>query len=117
MASASRQRSGPRARVRFARTRRLSSAECLKMYGRRSFAFPRSRKKLYLAPFGAGWVSCTDLECGQMAGIFSYKCATCSRIHEGSPGYGFAAPWHYHVLSEDQRVNIAKLSEDACVIK
>jgi hypothetical protein len=52
-----------------------------------------------------------------MGGIFSYKCATCSRIHEGSPSYGFAEPWHYHILSEDQRANIAKLSEDACIIK
>jgi hypothetical protein len=52
-----------------------------------------------------------------MAGIFSYKCATCSEVHEGSPSYGFPFPWHYSTLSEDQRSTIAKLSEDVCLIK
>lgn len=51
-----------------------------------------------------------------MAGIFSYKCVTCSKIHEGSPSYGFATPWHYDTLSGDQRSN-AKLSEDVCLIE
>jgi hypothetical protein len=38
-------------------------------------------------------------------------------IHEGSPSYGFSEPWHYHNLSEDQRANIAELSQDVCLIK
>jgi len=52
-----------------------------------------------------------------VGGIFSYKCASCSEIHEGSPSFGFASPWQYQMLSEDQRLNIAKLSEDVCIIK
>jgi hypothetical protein len=27
-----------------------------------------------------------------MAGIFSFKCSCCGKIHEGSPSYGFRAP-------------------------
>jgi hypothetical protein len=53
----------------------------------------------------------------KMGGIFSYKCASCSRVHEGSPSYGFAEPWHYTTLSKEQRLDIAKLSSDACIIK
>lgn len=52
-----------------------------------------------------------------MGGIFSYRCVTCDKVHEGVPSYGFAAPWHYHTLSDEQRLNLARLSDDVCLIK
>ena len=51
-----------------------------------------------------------------MGAIFSFKCATCSRIHEGSPSFAFSEPWQYTTLPEDRRLKDAKLGSDACII-
>jgi hypothetical protein len=51
-----------------------------------------------------------------MGGIFSFKCASCSRIHEGSPSFEFAEPWQYQMLPEDERLNNAKSGPDLCII-
>jgi hypothetical protein len=51
-----------------------------------------------------------------MGGIFSFKCRTCSRIHEGSPSFEFAMPSQYERLSKDERSNSAKLGPDFCII-
>ena len=51
-----------------------------------------------------------------MGAIFSYKCATCSKVHEVSPSFAFTEPWQYTTLSEEQRLNDAKLGADICII-
>lgn len=50
-----------------------------------------------------------------MAGLFAFRCNDCGAIHEGSPSFGFDAPWHYTTLDEaDKRT--ATLGKDTCVI-
>ncbi|QBK03742.1 DUF2199 domain-containing protein [Hylemonella gracilis] len=51
-----------------------------------------------------------------MAAIFAFKCSCCDEIHEGSPSFGFKAPDQYTSLSEDQKSQMAVLSEDFCTI-
>ena len=50
-----------------------------------------------------------------MAAIYAFKCATCGKVHEGSPSFAFSSPWHYAQLSESDRAN-ASLSSDTCTI-
>jgi hypothetical protein len=50
-----------------------------------------------------------------MAGIFAFKCSHCGAMHEGSPSFGYDAPWHYEQLSEAERAQ-AKLTSDTCEI-
>jgi len=48
-----------------------------------------------------------------MAGIFSFKCSTCGKVHEGSPSIGFRAPDPY--LEQSKAVQDAgKLGTDLC---
>lgn len=48
-----------------------------------------------------------------MAGIFSFKCTSCDKIHEGSPSFGFKAPDPY--LEQSKAVQDAgELTEDTC---
>lgn len=48
-----------------------------------------------------------------MAAIFSFKCSTCGKIHEGSPSIGFRAPDTY--LEQPKEVQDAgKLGSDLC---
>jgi hypothetical protein len=51
-----------------------------------------------------------------VASIFSFKCARCGQVHEGSPSFAFRAPDPYIGLSESQKAETAQLSEDLCVI-
>lgn len=47
----------------------------------------------------------------------SYRCATCGRVQEGLPtDLAFDAPYHYHVLTEEQRRTRARLTSDLCDI-
>jgi hypothetical protein len=48
-----------------------------------------------------------------MAGIFSFVCSCCGKIHEGSPSFAFKAPDPYLQQSEEVRGN-GKLSSDLC---
>jgi len=48
-----------------------------------------------------------------MAGIFSFKCSCCGKIHEGSPSFGFKAPDPWLSQPEDIREN-GKVGEDLC---
>ncbi|MCL1049937.1 DUF2199 domain-containing protein [Shewanella abyssi] len=48
-----------------------------------------------------------------MAGIFSFKCSSCDKIHEGSPSFGFNAPDPYLEQSEDVKEQ-GKLTKDLC---
>jgi hypothetical protein len=48
-----------------------------------------------------------------MGGIFSFKCSTCGKVHEGSPCIGFRAPDPY--LEQSKAVQDAgKLGTDLC---
>lgn len=48
-----------------------------------------------------------------MAGIFAFRCSTCSQVHEGSPSFGFRAPDPY--LEQSKAVQDAgRLSSDLC---
>ena len=51
-----------------------------------------------------------------MAAIFAFKCSCCGETHEGSPSFGFNAPDQYLSLSEEQRSQLATLSDDFCTI-
>jgi len=48
-----------------------------------------------------------------MAGIFSFTCSCCGKIHEGSPSYGFRAPDHFLEQSKEVR-EAGHLDEDLC---
>ena len=47
---------------------------------------------------------------------FKFTCATCGEVHEGSPSFSYKWPHHYEVLNDDDRNEIAKISDDLCVI-
>ena len=53
---------------------------------------------------------------GSVAAIFAFKCGKCSKIHEGSPSFGYDAPWHYSGLSVEERA-YSELKSDTCVIR
>ena len=51
-----------------------------------------------------------------MAAIFAFKCSCCDKIHEGSPSVAFRAPDHYACLTDEQKAESGKISDDFCVI-
>ncbi len=48
-----------------------------------------------------------------MAAIFSFRCSSCSKIHEGSPSFAFRAPDPYLEQTDEVR-DAGKLSNDLC---
>jgi hypothetical protein len=48
-----------------------------------------------------------------MAGIFSFKCSSCEKIHEGSPSFAFKAPDPYLEQTEEVKKS-GKLDSDLC---
>lgn len=48
-----------------------------------------------------------------MAGIFSFTCSCCGKIHEGSPSYGVRAPDHFLQQSKEVR-EAGHLDPDLC---
>jgi len=50
-----------------------------------------------------------------MASLFSYHCATCGKLHEGSPGFSFGAPDYYHMASDVDKA-ASQLTDDTCVL-
>ncbi len=51
-----------------------------------------------------------------MAAIFSFRCSSCGELHEGSPSFGFRAPYQYDSLSEEEKAQWGTLSDDFCTI-
>ena len=51
-----------------------------------------------------------------MTETFRFTCATCGDLHEGPPSFGYKWPHHYAVLSEDDRKELATISDDLCII-
>src|SRR5688572_11512974 len=47
----------------------------------------------------------------------TFKCSKCGEIHEEWPALAFNSPIHYDQLSEEDKNNIAKLSDDFCTIE
>jgi len=48
-----------------------------------------------------------------MAGIFSFKCSACGKIHEGAPSFAFQAPDPY-LEQPKERQEAGKLETDTC---
>ncbi len=46
-----------------------------------------------------------------------FKCSTCGEIHEGLPALGFKTPFHYHILTENDKIDISEIDNDFCIIK
>jgi hypothetical protein len=46
-----------------------------------------------------------------------YTCNICGQEHEQYPALAFSSPFHYNILSEDDKQKIAELSSDFCIIK
>lgn len=47
----------------------------------------------------------------------THTCAQCGAIHEQWPALAFPSPINYHVLSEQEKTEIAKLNADFCEIQ
>ncbi len=45
-----------------------------------------------------------------------FKCSSCGKVHEELPSIGFKTPFHYDILSEKEKNEIAEVSDDFCVI-
>jgi hypothetical protein len=45
-----------------------------------------------------------------------FRCSSCGKIHEELPALGFNTPFHYDILSENDKKEIAEVSDDFCVI-
>jgi len=52
-----------------------------------------------------------------MAAIFAFHCSCCGELHEGSPSFAFNAPDPYAWLTDEQKQDIAHLTDDVCVIR
>lgn len=48
-----------------------------------------------------------------MAGIFSFKCAGCGEIHEGSPSFGGVAPDPWRLQTDEVR-ETGEITDDIC---
>ncbi len=48
--------------------------------------------------------------------MLSFKCTSCSKIHEGIPTFGWNYPVHYMQIPEYERESRALLGSDDCVI-
>lgn len=48
---------------------------------------------------------------------FEFTCSRCGRLHEGSPSFGYSHPHQYDELDEDEKREIAFLSDDFCKIE
>lgn len=46
-----------------------------------------------------------------------YKCPSCGEIHDSLPALAFKAPDYYCFLSDEEKENIAELSNDFCIIR
>ena len=46
-----------------------------------------------------------------------FKCSTCGKVHEELASIGFKTPFHYDILSDKEKSEIAEISDDFCIIK
>ncbi len=52
-----------------------------------------------------------------MAGIFSFKCSSCDKVHEGSPSIACQFPDHYAQLSGEERKRLGSAHSDFCQVR
>lgn len=46
-----------------------------------------------------------------------YTCSNCGEEHEDFPALGFKSPYHYDILTEEDKQTIGELTADTCIIK
>jgi hypothetical protein len=46
-----------------------------------------------------------------------FKCSTCGEIHDELPALGFKTPFHYDILTDKEKTEIAEIDDDFCVIQ
>jgi hypothetical protein len=46
-----------------------------------------------------------------------FKCSTCGESHDEIPALGFKTPFHYDILNDKEKVEIAEIDDDFCIIK
>jgi hypothetical protein len=46
-----------------------------------------------------------------------YQCTVCGQLHDDIPAFAFISPHYYHILSDEDKSTMAKLSEDWCIIR
>src|SRR5262245_22238051 len=51
-----------------------------------------------------------------MSEKFSFRCASCSQVHAGTPDLAYDAPLHYYQIPESERSKRCVLTSDTCVI-
>jgi hypothetical protein len=49
--------------------------------------------------------------------IFSFICATCGQLHEGSPSVGYSAPFHWQEAHRTDVTGTSRLNDDFCMIE
>jgi hypothetical protein len=49
--------------------------------------------------------------------IFSFVCATCGQVHEGSPSVGYSAPFYWQEAHRADTTGESRLSHDFCMIE
>jgi hypothetical protein len=48
--------------------------------------------------------------------VFTFRCRTCSEVHEGIPSFGWKHPLHFLEIPETERSRRCVLTSDTCVI-
>jgi len=46
-----------------------------------------------------------------------FKCATCGKIHDELPALGFKTPFHYDILTLEEKTELAEISDEFCIIR
>jgi hypothetical protein len=49
--------------------------------------------------------------------IFSFICATCGQLHEGSPSVAYSAPFHWQEAHRTDVTGTSRLNDDFCMIE
>ncbi|HEU4825042.1 MAG TPA: DUF2199 domain-containing protein [Dongiaceae bacterium] len=52
-----------------------------------------------------------------MKHIFSFVCATCGRLHEGSPSIGYSAPFYWQEAYRADTTGTSRINDDLCMIE
>ena len=52
-----------------------------------------------------------------MSKTTEYICGHCGKTHTDLPAIAFITPYYYNILSDDDKINIATINSDFCVIE
>ena len=53
---------------------------------------------------------------GEKKDTKKFRCSVCGEIHDELPALGFKTPFHYDILNEDNKREIAEISSDFCEV-